>query len=223
MIELENMPIWMVVGIIGLLVFFLLTGAVIAFVYFRNIIWNFKVTIFEDIPPYGNIPIKNDRAKFIKFGDGGEEIYYLRKAKKYRVAHGRLIGKNKIAWAIDPVSKQWYNIGFEALDKKLKQIGVNPVHLDLRYANAALRKGIMNRYDDRSFVEKYGVPITIGMLILAIIIQGGAMWFFMNKLLQVSSTNLEAIKASKEVMLAAKEVISALTNLQGAGSGIKVV
>jgi len=219
---LEDTPTWLIITFIGLIVFFFLIGGVIAFVYFRRLLWPFKVTIFEDIPPYGNIPTKRDRARFVKFGDGGEEIYYLQKAKKYRVAHGKLIGKNAIAWAIDPISKQWYNIGFEGLDRKLKQVGVNPVHLDLRYANSALRKGIMNRYDDRSFVEKYGVPITIGMLILAIIIQGGAMWFFMNKLLQVSSANLEAIKASKEVMLSAKEVISSLINLDNTGSGLKV-
>lgn len=153
---------WEFYLLLGMTFLFLLSGAIVAFVILSKRRWPFKVIVLENISGSGYVPTKNDRARLIKFGDGGEEIFYLKRGKKYRVGYGKRIGKNYIAWAIGE-DGYWYNITFGNLDKRLAELGVNPVDRDMRFSNASLRKGIENRYDQKTFFDKYGTAITIGV------------------------------------------------------------
>lgn len=216
---LETLPTWELVLIAFLFFLFFLCGAIVLFVILSRMKWNFKVIVLEDVSGSGYVPAMRDRARLISFGDGGEEIFYLKKRKKYRVAYGKRIGKNYIAWAVGK-DGYWYNITFENLNKKLMELGISPVALDMRFATASLRKGIENRYNEKTFFEKWGVPIAIGMLILAGLIQAGGMWFVMDKLGEIAHASASASETSERVMILVKDVLSSIDNIQG-GSGLK--
>lgn len=212
----ENLQTWEVILFFVLMFVFLAVSIVVTFIVLSKRIWNVKVTILEKSVPYGYIPTRNDTAKLVAFGDGGEEIYFLKKLKKYKIGYGKKLGLNKIAWAIGS-DGYWYNCTFGDLDEKLLEIGIMPIDRDMRFANATLRKGFQNRYADKTFFEKWGVPITIGLLVIAFLAMGGVLWFIFDKQLEIASANSEAIKSSKEVMALASEV---LKNINSVRSGL---
>lgn len=182
--------------------------------------WPITATLLEKIPPFGYIPVKNYKARLVKFGDAGEEIYYLKGIKKYRIGYGKKIGRNRIAWAKGD-DGYWYNVTFGDMDKRLQQVGIVPVERDMRFATAALRKGIENRYNDKTFFEKWGVPISIGMLILGMLVQGAVMWFLLDKMGDTSTISLETSKVNKATMELANQVLSNIASLQNGGTGLQ--
>jgi hypothetical protein len=206
--------------VLGVLFFFFFVGACITtFMLLSRWRWKYKVTILEDVTGSGIYqPTKKDRARLIKFGDGGEEIFYLKKLKRYRVAYGKRVGKNYIAWAIGQ-DGYWYNITFGNLDKKLLEVGVSPVDRDMRFAMASLRKGIETRYNEKTFFEKWGVPITIGILIIGIIAQGVTTYYILSKQKEITNANVEGTRVSLEVMKLAKEVLGDVDTIKGTGGG----
>lgn len=220
----ENIPTWQIVLLIVLLFAFFVSGIIVVCVIIYRRKWNYSVTILENTPPFGYIPTKNDRARLISFGDSGEEIYFLRGLKKYRIGYGKKIGKNKIAWAIGD-DGYWYNTTFGDLNKKLLQIGIVPVERDMRFANATLRKGIEKRYDDRSFIEKWGVPITISMLIVAILVQAGGVYWNIREANKGKAAEKEISTAQLETMKLAKDTLLAVSNIKDktGGSGLTSV
>lgn len=200
---------WEIILFVIMMALFSITGIAIAIYFYGKRQWPWKVTVMRDVPPFGTIPYANDRAKVIAFGDGGEEIFFLKKMKKYKVGYGKTIGDKKICWTISQ-DGYWYNTTFGNLDKKLKQIGIIPVERDLRLAHSSMRKGIENRYNDKTFYERWAVPITIGMLIFAMIVAGVGMWYSNSKQLQIAQVNAEATKTSLEVTKLNKEVLELL-------------
>lgn len=210
----------MILFIAFVIFFFIVGAAIVAIVYSRKR-WPFKVVILENVSGQGFTVTGRDRARQIAFGDGGEEIFLLKKLKKYRVGYGKRIGNKQIAWAIGQ-DGYWYNFTFENIDKKLLEMGVSPVDRDMRFANASLRKGIENRYNDKSWMDKYGTVLYFGLFVIVVLAFGGVMWFAFDKQAEIAGASLEAIKASKEVMEAASRTLTAVDNIQGGGSGIIV-
>jgi len=209
---------WILIAFIALLFF---GGASIPlFLWMRKIRWPIKVIILEDITGSGDYqPSRNDRARRVSFGDSGEEIYFLRKHKKYRAGYGKFVGRNYIAWAIGD-DGYWYNIKFGNINKKLKEVGVIPVDRDLRMSMASMRKGIDNRYDTKTFAEKWAVPIALGMVILSILIQGGVTWFLLDKMSDVVSANSAGAETSLKVLELAEQVLGKVAIVQQGGSGL---
>jgi len=120
--------------LIILVVSFFLMGSVVAFIILQKLYWPFRVTVFERIPNTTNYGVsKRDKARLISFGDSGEEIYLLKRGKKYRKGYGKLIGKKHIAWAVGSDDGYWYNITFGDLNKQLLEVGVIPVDRDMRF------------------------------------------------------------------------------------------
>jgi len=211
---------WENLILFGLFFLFFVVGIIVTIIFLSKRKWDYKVIVLENVAGAGYQPTRRDRAKLVSFGDGGEEIFYLKRAKKYRVSYGKRVGNKYIAWCIGD-DGYWYNITFGDVNKKLMEIGVNPVERDMRLAHVSLRKGIEQRYNDKNFFEKYGAAITIGMLIFAIIAFGATSYFIFEQYKKVSAGNLEAIKASKEVMQLAADTLKNIDNIKGgAGSGI---
>ena len=216
---LETIPLWQLWVFGGLSALFFIVGITVAIVVLVRMRWNWTVTILRDTPPYGNIPDRiKEKARLIAFGDGGEEIFYLKKLKKYRIGFGKLIGKNSVAWSVSQ-DGFWYNTGFGNLDKKLLEIGILPVERDMRFSNYTLREGLKNRFDDRTFIQKWGVPITIGILIIAILVQTAGAWFLLNKATPLVAGMAESTKVNKETMELAGRIIQNLDTLKSGGEG----
>lgn len=214
----EGVAVWQLYLFFGVVFIFLITGGIIAFIVFDKYRWKFKVSVIEN--PTGNNweVTRRDRARLIKFGDGGEEIYLLKRHKVYRIGYGKFFGRNHLAYAIDK-SGYWYNIKLGDFDNTLKQIGIVPIDRDLRFASASLRKGIENRYNQKTFMEKYGVVIAFGMLFLCICALGVASYYNISKQKEIASLGVETMKLQKEVLEFQKTNIAEIKT-SGGGSGI---
>lgn len=202
-----------------ILILFLVTGGIVAFILIHRWKYPFKYICFENIAGVGYVPTRRGRARLISFGDGGEEIFFLKNIKKWRVAYGKRIGKNQIAWAVGD-DGYWYNITFGNIDKKLMELGVIPVDKDMRYAYASSRKGIENRYNDKTFMDKYGTIISFFMLFLCIVAMGGFMYFTTGKIVSANAENKQTAEVQKEVMMLAKQVLASIDNIKAGGSGM---
>lgn len=159
------------------------------------------VTLAEERPPYGTIIVARDRAQYVALTDTGEEIYFLRNAKKFRLSHGKFIGPKALMWVKSKRDGYWYNCGLGSVDKKLLEIGVMPTSRTSRLEQAAMRKNIDSRFqNEKSFIEKWGQTIGLGMIIIAIIISGVSNYLLYDKAAETKSIDLETAKLNKEVL-----------------------
>jgi len=209
---------WEWILFIGLLLMFVITGGIVAGVMMYRWKWNFRWIVFENIPPFGYIPSRRGRCRLIKFGDGGEEVYYLKGLKVVRSNYGERIGTRQVAWAIGK-DGLWYATKFGNFDDKLREIGIVPVHTDARLANSSLRKGLEKKYDDRSFLEKHAAMVMFGLFIIVLLIFAGLLWFTFDQTIKVISANAGVIEGLKEVVGLLKETLSGVDNIRSGGSG----
>lgn len=205
--------------VIGAL-FFGIGGWAMFYIYGKKR-WPLMVSVVEETPPYGWVPGKQYKARFVSFGDDGSEILYLKGINKYRIAYGKKIGPGKYLFAISAKDGYWYNCTMGDLDKTLMQIGLRPISRDARMGVANVRKQVERRYDDKTFFEKWGVPITMGMLIIAIIVMGGAMWYNMDKQVEISQSINEGLRAIKDAQETTKQVLAQVSSILQGGSGIR--
>lgn len=209
---------WVIFGIAFFLFFVL---SIVAAVFILNRLrWNFRWVLLEEMPNGQSQIVKKGRARLMSFGDGGEEIFYLKNMKKWRVAYGKRIAKNQVAWATGQ-DGYWYNIGFGPIDKKLREVGVYPVDRDMRYAYASARKGIDNRYDKKTFMEKYGTVIAFTMLFFCILAMGLFIWLGYTGQAKIANLNVQSLQIQKDVLTTTNDIVTRLGNLKSAGtSGI---
>lgn len=214
----ETLPTWQIYLFLGMLGTFLLAGGITAFIVVDKVRWKFKVNILENLSGKGYVVTRKDRSRLVGFGDGGEEVFLLKRHKVFRIGYGKRIANNTIAWAIGQ-DGYWYNFQFGDLDIKLLELGVMPVDRDMRFANASLRKGIETRYNQKTFFEKWGVTIMIGMLIIAFAAMGATMYFNYKKQIELRKVDVEVMKVNKEVIESVKQML-AETRTGGGKSGI---
>lgn len=206
--------------IIVVFALFFISGIATTIIIFYRRRWNYSYVVLENVDGSKYTVSRRGKCRLISFGDGGEELFYLRDLKKWRVAYGKRIAKNQIMWVIGQ-DGYWYNSDFTDFDKTLMQIGVTPIDRDMRYAYASVRKGLENRYNKQTFMEKYGTLIAFGMLFLCIIAMIGFMYFNFSQQKKIIVANNEGAKTSKEVMQIAKDVIQGIADLKNGQSGIK--
>lgn len=218
---LSLIPTWQLVVFGILMFFFLLIGVGVTWYIMSILRWPIKVVIFED-DPIRNVSndVGRDRARLVAFGKGGEEVYYLKRRKKYKVGYGHKMGVKKIGFCIGK-DGYWYNVYIGGLDKKLRQLGIVPPNRDMRMAQAAMQKGIENRYDERTFFEKWGVTITIGMLVLAILVQAGGQWINHREENKGAATELKVAETWEKVAEKLDQTLASLDNINTGGSGLR--
>jgi len=206
-----------IVPVVMAIFLFFLVGAIIIFVIYSKKVYKYKIIIFENISGQGYQPTIRDRARTIEFGEGGEELLFLRKTKKYRTAYGRKMGKNTY-WFVIGQDGYWYNSVLGDLDAKLGMLDIEPIDRDLRLMHVAIRKMIQDRYKKPKFMEKYGPIVIISGFTLIMII---GIWFLLDKMADINAASSAAIQVSKEVMEGNREVLTALNNILEGGSGIR--
>lgn len=204
--------------LIGLFGVFFISSVTTTIIIFYRRRWNFSYVVLENVGGDKFVISRRGKCRLMNFGDGGEEIFFLRELKKWRVAYGKRIAKNQILWVVGK-DGYWYNSDFADFDKRLLKVGVMPIDRDMRYAYASVRKGIDKRYDKVNFMDKYGTMISFGMLMICIVAMIGFMWFNFSQQKKIIMANSEASKTSLEVMKAAKDVMSSVNNVKQ-GSGI---
>lgn len=220
--QLPNIPtfgigtgniIWLVIILIVCIII-----AIAIYLIFQWRLYNKKIIVFENIAGQGFQPTYHDKARLIAFGDGGEEVLFLKKKKVYRSAYGKKMGKNTY-WFVIGQDGYWYNSILGDFDAKMGMLDIEPIDRDMRYMHVAVRKNITERYKKVKFMEKYGTLVMNSLFLLIMII---GIWFLLDKMVEVSTSNAAAVKTAQQIQETSKQIISSLNNICG-GSGIKPV
>ena len=219
--ELNAMlPGWQLVGFFFVMIIFLFSGGIVTFVMLSKKRWPIKVMILNKrLKSLGSFISGWDRARRVGLLRTGEEIYLWKKRKKYRVGNEEFVGTNTMAWAR---GKDGYyrNVGLGDVDKELKSMGVTPTNLEMRTMTGLVDQAIQDRHDGKNFMEKYMVPIVVGMLIMSIIASGGMQLWQIHENNKSKPTELETAKTNLEVAKTNKEVLNGIANLKSGGSGL---
>jgi len=186
--------------------------------YIDNKKYKYRIEIFENLGGTRYVKTGVDRAKVMRLGDGGEELLWLKKKKRFENAYGRKMGHNLLWYAIGQ-DGYWYNCTLGDLDAKQGMLDIEPIDRDMRYMHVAIRKNITERYKKTNFMEKYGVMLMGGLFLIIMI---GGIWFLLDKMAESSSTMAEVSRVSLKVLQGNEQVLTALDNVIS-GSGIKSV
>lgn len=208
-------------GIVGfiILMVFIVIGGIVGIILINTLkVYNKKIVVFENIAGKGYQLVYKDRARLVRLGDGGEELLYLKKKKLYRAAYGRKMGKNTYWFAIGQ-DGYWYNIVLGDVDAKMGMLDIEPIDRDMRYMHVAIRKNIADRYRKQSVMEKYGTYIMSGIFLVIMLI---GIWFLLDKIGQIAEGSAASVSASKEVVIAASNIISSMDNICTQGGGTMV-
>lgn len=208
---------WIILIVLGFL--FIITSSAIAIFLVIKLRWPLRWELYEELVPGTLTRTKRGKCRPVRFGDGGEEILFLNKINRHRASYGKRIDKNTIAWAVGQ-DGYWYNITLEGVNKRLHQAGIMPADRDMRMASTTIRKGIEHRYNEKTFMEKYGTIIAFGMLFLCILAMGTTVYVVFDKQSKITGANLETMKASKEVIESVNKVLANLDKVKTGGSGI---
>jgi hypothetical protein len=197
--------------ILGIIVVFFI-GIIAILLYFNHKVYNKKIYDFENVSGQGWVLVQKDKARLIKVGDGGEEILYLRKRRTYRTAYGKKMGKNQY-WFAKGQDGYFYNVVLGDLDAKMGMLDIEPIDRDMRYMHVAIRKNIEARYDKRTFMEKYGVMLILGVYFLIVVI---AVWFMIDQIGVLMSEAQVTVQQSQKTQ---ELILNALTKVDAVCSG----
>lgn len=209
------LPGWQLIVFIGFVLTCLLIGGIVTFRILSKLRWPYTYITLENISGrgYSISSRKGTRARMVSFGDGGEEVFLLKGNNKKRIGYGKRIGTNQIGWAIGE-DGYWYQFSFGDFDKKLRELGVIPVSVNVRYAMASLRKGIDKRYEDKTWMEKFGPILYFGLFVLILLIFAGIIWYTMNKQVEIAQLTAQNVNVTKETMDLAQKTLNAIANLR---------
>jgi len=198
------------------LLFALIGGAIFYFIY-QEVVFNKRITIYQNIAGRGPIPVGKDRAKVIKISDAGEEVLFLRKRKLYKGAYGKVIGKNHYAFHIGR-DGYWRNCTFSDPEEGKNEIKIMPVDRDMRYAHEGIRKNVSLRFEKKSF-WKENLPMILGFGAIIIILV--FMWLIADKYFTIFSAADGTLESSKEVLKEVARLLGSLDNLKSGGTGLE--
>lgn len=208
----SQLPGWESILFIVLVLVFLATGAVVTFVIMARMRWPFKYVVLENTAGNGYVISRRGRARIVGFGDGGEEIFLLKHLNKYRIGYGKRIGPKQIGWAVGD-DGLWYQFNFGNLNKTLRELGVMPVSVNVRLGMSSVRKGLDKRYEEKSWMEKYGMVIGLTFILLMSIVLGGAIWFMSKKNVEAAQITSENLKINGDTMESIQKTLGALDNI----------
>ncbi len=207
-----------IVDFIMWMVFALILGGMIGFVVYYFMImkkYNLKIEVFQKVSGrYERVAM--DKAMIIKLGRGGDQIFLLKKHKKY-ITKGRLQIARNTYWYLIREDGEWINISIEDFDKKMRELKVNYLHEEMRYTRAALQKFLKDNYDKTSFLQKYGGLLAYSLLI---IITGIFVFLIMGKGMDLMQTMNSVMETTKDVIETQKNILASLDNICST-SGLK--
>lgn len=209
-----NLPGWEMVMFVVLVLAFLITGTIVTIVIMSRLRWPLKIVLISNEAGKGYGISGRDRARVVSFGDGGEELILLKKRKKLRVGYGKRIGPKQIGFTIAQ-DGLWYQIDFGDFDKVLREMGLIPTSVNVRMAMASARKGLDERLQQKSWLEKYMYPLMFGMFILALLIMAGTTIYSSKKNIEIARINGATMNASGETQIATQKTLEQVNILIG--------
>jgi len=207
-----QLPGWEIVLFIILVLIFFIVGAIVTIVIMSRLRWPLNYVVLEDVAGKGFSITRKGKCRIIGFGDGGEEIILLKHLNKYRVGYGKRIGAKQIGWAVGS-DGLWYQFTFGDLNKILREIGIAPVSVNVRLGMSSVRKGLDNRYQDKSWSEKYLPLILGGMVIISLLIFAGMFYYSTKKQIEIANINSGSINATRATQEATQKTLATLDQI----------
>lgn len=211
----SGIDITLIITILVLIVLFGLIAGAATFFILNSRQWRIKIVAFETINKRLQ-PNRKDKAKRLKIQKTGDEVLLLKKHKKILPFPVSQTGINSY-WFEIRGDGEWINIEPKSVDQSENRMEMNSLEKDMRYARASLAHLSKERYDETSFLQKYGGLIAYSVLIICTAI---GFWLLIDQMIEVAKASAQAVDASKDVLVEVKKVLGALDNLKG-GSGIK--
>jgi uncharacterized membrane protein len=176
---------WIYVAII--LVVTIIAGTILAIVLFF-MTYSYKVEVYANIGGGKQmVRIIKTRARRVKVGAGGEELFKLLRPRVYRTAYGKRISPKTYAFA-EGQDGYWYNITLGDLDTQLGILDVEPVERDMRMMQVAVEKIIQDNYNPNKTAQ---MVMMIGMFVVVLIFLVG-MYVIVGKFSGISTSLQEA-------------------------------
>lgn len=209
--------------LLALFLFSFIGSGVWAFIKIRNIRWNYNYVVWETVNGADKQePTKKGKCRLITVGDSGEEIFYLQKLKKYKVAYGKRVGKNTIYWTIGN-DGLWYNTEVGNFNNNFKSLGLMPVDRDIRYASVSVRKLLDRKYNKIDQATKTYMIVTFILLLIGIGISVAGNWLVMSKYSEGKKLDLETSKIQNENAKLLGENLNKLNTVKQGGTGYEVI
>ena len=216
----SGISVTMIITILVLIILVALIGGAVAWALVNHFQWNKKVKCFEKV--MGRLQITRlDKARIIRIGNSGDEVLLIKKNRKI-LPRPVLQAEPKTYWYEIKEDGEWINIEPQSIDTgKVDKNGVMNMHYldkEMRYARGAL--GYMNkeRYDEATFMQKYGGLIAYGVLILVTCI---GLWLILDRLIEVAVAQAGAMDSVKEVLSETGRILGAVDNVQQGGGGLR--
>lgn len=208
---------WVILGSLFLIGF--TSAGVWAFIKVRNLRWNYNYVVWETVNGADKQePTKKGRCRLLIIGDSGEEIFYLQKVKKYKIAYGKRVGKNTIYWTIGD-DGLWYNTEVGNFNHNFKSLGLMPVDRDIRYASTSARKLMDRKYNKIDKTTQTFMIITFILLLVALGIAGVTNYITFSKYSESKKMDMETIKLQNENAKLLNEALGKVSVIKEGGAG----
>lgn len=200
---------WIYIAIIVILTIIVGTGLLILLFFMT---YSYKIELYANIGGGKQmVRILKTRARRVKVGAGGEELFKLLRPGVYRTAYGKRIAPKTYAFA-EGSDGYWYNITLGDLDTQLGILDVEPVERDMRMMSVAVEKIIQDNYNPNKSQQ---VVMGIFLFIMCIIMLIG-LYIIVGKIGSIS-TAFETSTAKFETIAEIQAKTTSM--LVGAGYG----
>ena len=211
----SSVDVGLILLIFGIIILVGIIAAIVTFVIVIQKQYKIKIRKYERIngrfQEVGTI-----KAKVIPIGTGGDSALLLKKPKKLLPMPTLQTGVNTYLYFVSD-DGEWINFSYGDFDENRKEMGAFMLDREMRYARTSLQNQSKERYDETSFLQKYGGLIAYSVLIICTAI---GFWLLIDQMIEVAKASAQAVDASKDVLIEVKKVLGALDNVKG-GSGIK--
>jgi len=206
---------WIYVALLSVIGFMLVIGVGILIFYMT---FNKKIILFENVSGLGYQPTLKTRARTIRIGNGGEEIFKTLVGGYYVSAYGKKMGKGTY-WYAKGQDGYWYNILLGDFDAKLGMLDIEPVDRDVRMFHTAVSNLSQQTYGKSSFIEKYGVHM---MLFAFLVVMLVGFFIIAGKINEglISMNNPETAKINQDTAKLMNGLLTKIGNVDNSVSGI---
>ena len=127
------------------------------YLYMMKRTYNQRIIVFGMI---GNTPMEKwkDTAKVVPVGRAGDNLFLLRRRKRY-LPPPLIQGGINTWYYWERKDGELINIGFENVDLAQKKMGAHFVDVDMRMQRLGIEKNLQYRLQDQTFWQKHGQMI----------------------------------------------------------------
>lgn len=148
-------------GKVGMIILFIFVGGglILLFVYWltKRLMFNKRVVIWRRINGR-MIKVDEDKGAFQKIGKAGDTWFFWRKYKKY-TSRPQIEQEKNTYWYFIREDGEAINFGLGDVDEQMKTAKAHYIDSDMSLSRVAIERNLKDRYQVKSFWDKYGDKI----------------------------------------------------------------